>query len=174
MVQEDLHKISVYKKSQYDVQNCKSGRYNQHHNFKCRRSQYNFISTNIPHNGLMIRRRKGDTSNTPSPCRRNIIIHSINHCQDSTVCEITKLKSAPLPLDKLNMCNSDLSTNSTYYNRSNTNFPLHNALKKVDSNTNLLDKVILTEVVLRTTKKPRIVGPHKLISKKNDNKRKSR
>ena len=45
---------------------------------------------------------------------------------------------------------------------------------QVDSNTDLLDKMILTEVVTRPTKKPRSVGPHKLISKKIDNKKKAR
>ena len=50
----------------------------------------------------------------------------------------------------------------------------NHALKQVDSNTNLLDEVILIEVVLRPTKKPRSVGPHKLISKKIDNKKKAR
>ena len=39
------------------------------------------------------------------------------------------------------------------------------APKKVDSNTDLVDEVILTEVVLRPTKKPRSVGPHKSIVK---------
>ena len=41
-------------------------------------------------------------------------------------------------------------------------------------NTDLLDKVILTEVVPRPTKKPRSVGRHKSISKKIDNKKKAR
>ena len=122
----------------------------------------------------MVRGRKGDNSKTPTPCRQNRMLHSINHRQDSTVCEIIILKSAVLPFDKLNMGNIDLSTNSIYYNHSNTNFPLHNTLNQVDSNTDLIDEVILTEVVLRPTKKPRSVGPHKLISKKNGNKRKSR
>ena len=49
----------------------------------------------------------------------------------------------------------------------------HNLIQ-VDSNTNLLDKVILTDVVPRPTKKPRSVGPHKSILKKIDNKKKTR
>ena len=72
------------------------------------------------------------------------------------------------------MCNGDLSTNSEYDNRFNINFPLHHALNQVYLNTDLLDKVILTEAVLRPTEKLRSVGPHKSISKKNGNKRKSR
>ena len=72
------------------------------------------------------------------------------------------------------MENGDLSTRSEYDNCSNIYFPLHHSLNQVNLNTNLLDKVILTEVVLQPTEKPRSVGPHKSILKKNGNKRKSR
>ena len=82
------------------------------------------------------------------------------------------MRSSLLPFEELNIDNGDLLTNSEYYDRSNTNIPLHHALNQVDSNTNLLDKLILTEVVLQSTEKPRCVGPHKSISKKNGNKRK--
>ena len=77
--------------------------------------------------------------------------------------ENTKLKSSLLSFEELIMDNGDLSTESEYDNRSNINFPLHHAINQVNLNTYLLDKVILTEVVLRPTKKPRRVGPHKLI-----------
>ena len=50
------------------------------------------------------------------------------------------------------MDNDDLSTNSEYDNRFNINFPLHHAINQVDSNTNLIDEVILAEVVLQPTK----------------------
>ena len=70
--------------------------------------------------------------------------------------------------------NGDLSTKSEYDNRSNINFQLHNAINQVSLNTDLLDEVILTKVILRPIKKPRSVGPHKSILKKNGNKRKSR
>ena len=60
----------------------------------------------------------------------------------------------------------NLSTDSEYDDRFNTNLPLHHALNQVDSNTDLLDKVILTEVVLRPIEKPRSVGSHKSIFKK--------
>ena len=71
------------------------------------------------------------------------------------------------------MDNDDLSTNSEYDNCPNTNFPLDHALNQVDWNTNLVNEVFLTEVVLQPIEKPRS-GPHKKISKKSDNKRKSR
>ena len=50
------------------------------------------------------------------------------------------------------MDNDDLLTDSEYDNRPNTNFLRHHTLNKVDLNTDLLEKVILTEVVLRPTK----------------------
>ena len=102
------------------------------------------------------------------------MLFSFNHCQDITVHENKKLKSPLLPFKELDIGNGDLSTNSKYDNCSNINFPHHHAFNQVDLNTNLLDKAILTKVVLQPTKKPRSVGPHKSILKKNCNKRKSR
>ena len=99
-------------KSQYDAQNCKFGRHNQRHTFKCCRSRYKPISTNIPYNGLMVKGRKGGNFKTPSPCRQNWMLYSLTHCQDITVHKNTKLKSPLLPFDKVNMGNGDLSTNS--------------------------------------------------------------
>ena len=106
----------------------------------------------------------GDTKN-PSPRKQNWMLRSFNHDQNITVRENTKLKSSLLPSEVHNMGNGGLSTKSEYDDRSNTNFPLHPALNQVDLNTNLLAKVILTEVVLQPTEKPRSVGPDKSILK---------
>ena len=76
------------------------------------------------------------------------MLFSLNHRQDIIVRENTKLKSSLLPFKKLNMGNGDLSTKSEYDNRSNIDFSFHHALNQVHSNTNLMEKVILTEVVL--------------------------
>ena len=122
---------------------------------------------------MMVKGRNSGNTKDPSPCRRNQILCSLNHCQDITIRKYTKLKSYFLPLEGLNMGNDDLSTNSKYDDCSNINFLLHHALNQVDSNTNILDKVIVTEVVLRQTKNSRSVGPHKSKSKKNGNKKKS-
>ena len=96
----------------------------------------------------MVKGRKSGNTKAPSPCRQNRMLCSLNHCQDITVHGYTKLKLSLLPFKELNMGNDDLSTNSEYDNRSSVNFPCHNAPKQVDSNNDLLDKVILTEVVL--------------------------
>ena len=101
----------------------------------------------------MVKGRKSGNTKALSPCKRNWILCSLNHCQDIKVRENKKLESSLLPFEELNMGNSDLSTNSEYDNRFNNNFPIHHALNQVDSNTDLLDKMILTEVVLRPTEK---------------------
>ena len=121
----------------------------------------------------MVKGRKSGITKAPSPWRRNWMLHSLNHCQDITVHENTKLKLSLLPFKELDMGIGDLSTNSEYDNRSNINFPLHHALNQVDFNTDLLDEVILTEVVLQPTKKPRSTDPHESILKKNGNQKKS-
>ena len=69
--------------------------------------------------------------------------------------------------------NNHLSTNSEYNDHFVLNFSLQFTLNQVDSTTDLLDEVVLTEVVLQPTKKPRSVDPHKSILMENDNKRKS-
>ena len=78
----------------------------------------------------------------------------------------------------LNLCqdvgNNHLSTDSGYDNHSCIIFPFHCTLNQVDLSTNLLDKVILIKIVIRLTEKLKSVGPHKLIPKKNMNKKKSR
>ena len=114
----------------------------------------------------MVKGRKSGNTKPPSPHRQNWMLCSRNHCQNITVCENTKLKSSLLPFKVLIMDNGDLSTKSEYNNRPNINFPLHHTLNQVELNTNLQDEVILTKVVLRPTKKPKSVGPHKLILKK--------
>ena len=121
----------------------------------------------------MVKGRKRGNTKPPSPRRRNRMLRALNHRQDITVRGSTKLKSSLLPFEELNMGNDHLSTNSEYDNRSSINFPFYHALNQVDLNTDLLDEVILTEVVLQPTEKPRSVGPHKSISKKNGNKKKS-
>ena len=72
--------------------------------------------------------------------------------QDAIICKSTRFKSSLLHFNELNIDNNHLSTNSEYDDYSGINFPLQFALNQVDSTTNPLDDVILTEVVLRPTK----------------------
>ena len=52
---QNLH---TCKKSHYDVQACKSGRYNRRHSFKSHRPRNKPISTNIPYNSLKVKGSK--------------------------------------------------------------------------------------------------------------------
>ena len=111
----------------------------------------------------MVKGRK--TGKAPSPRRQDRMLCALNHRQDITFRASTKLKSSLLPVKELNIDNNDLSTNSEYDNRSSINFLFHHALDQVDSNTDLLDEVVLTEVVLRPTKKSKECRPTQIDSK---------
>ena len=81
-------------------------------------------------------------------------------------------------LRALNLCqdtgNDHLAIDSLYNNHSCVNLLYCQGPNQVDSSINLLDKMVLTKVVTRPTKKTKGVGSHKLIPKKTRNKRKSR
>ena len=109
--------------------------------------------TNIPHYGLKAKEKKNRKTETQSPCQRNRMILTFNLHQDTG--------------------NDHLLMDSEYDNHSCVNLSYCQGPNQVDSSINLLDKVILTKFVSRPTKRPRSVGPHKSISKKNRNKRKS-
>ena len=163
--------LCICKNLHYDVQNCKSGRHNWRQSFKQHRSRYKPISTNIPYDGLTV---KGSKSyKVPSPCRRNRMVHANIRCQDNVICRSTRFKSSLVHFNKLNMNNNYFSINSKYNDHSVLDFPLQFTPNQVDSTTGLLDDIVLTEVVLWSTEKPRSVGPHESILKKNDKKRKS-
>ena len=70
--------------------------------------------------------------------------------------------------------NNHLSMDLGHDNHSYINFPYYQGPNQVDSVIDLQDGVILPKVVTRPTKKPKSVGPHKLIPKKSRNKKKSR
>ena len=71
------------------------------------------------------------------------------------------------------MNNNYVSVNSTHNDHSNLNFLLQFTPNHVNPNTDLLNEMFLTEVVLWSTKKPRSVGPHKSILKENNKQWKS-
>ena len=116
----------------------------------------------------MVKGRKSGNTEDPSPCRRNRMLCALNLCQDATLRGSKKLKLSLLPFDKIDIGIDHLSTDSGYDNHSCINFLFHRALNQANLSTNLLDEIILTEVV---NQKPRSVGPHKLIPKKNRNKK---
>ena len=97
-------------------------------------------------------RNKGKTK-IPSPRRRNQMIRTINLHQDATLRGSTKMKPLFLPFDEPNLCNDYILRDSEYIDHFCINFPCRCVLKQVDLDTNLLDNVLLTKDVLRSTKK---------------------
>ena len=93
------------------------------------------------------------------------MLHANICCQDDIICQSTRFKPSLLHFNEFNMNNNHLSTNSTYSDHSVINFPFQFTPNHVDSTTNLLDEMVLTKVVTRSTKNPRSVGPHKSILK---------
>ena len=81
------------------------------------------------------------------------------------------MKPPFLPFDEPKLCNNYTLRDSEYIDRFRINFPCHCVLNQVDSNTNLLDNVILIKVALQLTKKPRSVGPHRLKLNKTTSKK---
>ena len=90
------------------------------------------------------------------------MIRAINLCQDATLRGSTKSKPPFLPFDEQNLCNDYILKDTEYIDRFCINFPCNCVLNQVDQDTDLLDNVFLTKVVLQPTKKSRSVGPHKL------------
>ena len=77
------------------------------------------------------------------------------------------------PFDEPNLCTNYILKDPEYIDRFCIDFPSHCVLNQVDSDTNLLDIVLLTKNDLQPTKKPRSVGPHKLKLEKTTSKKKS-
>ena len=94
-------------------------------------------------------------------------------CQDAIIHRSTRFKSSLLYFNELDIDNNYLLTHSEYEDHSGINFPLQFVLNQVGLTTNLLHNVVLTEVVLQLTEKPRRVSPHRSILKKTRRKKKS-
>ena len=147
------HILFAFKKSQYNICNCKSGSYNRCHTFRHHNTQFKPSLTNIPSYGLKIEKKKNGKTKTWSPHQRNRMPHAYNLHQDTS--------------------NDHVSMNWGYDNHSCINLPYYQGINQVNSSINLQDEVILPKVVTRPTKKPRSVGSHKLIPKKSRNKKNS-
>ena len=65
---------------------------------------------------------------------------------DDIIRRFTRIKLSLLHFNKLNIDNNNLSTNSEYDDQSGINFPFQFSLNQVDSTTDPLDEVVLTEV----------------------------
>ena len=83
---------------------------------------------------------------TPSPCKQNWVLRATICCQDDVICRSTRFKYSLLDFKELDINNNHLPTNSEYNDHSFLNFKLQFTPNQVNSTTNLLDDVILTEV----------------------------
>ena len=73
------------------------------------------------------------------------MICAVNLREDATLCESTKMKPPFLPLHEPNLCNNYILRDSEYIDCFCIKFPCHCVLNQVDSDTNLLDNMILTK-----------------------------
>ena len=64
------------------------------------------------------------------------MLHSINQCQNTSLKEFTRMEPPFLPFDEPNLCNNCIFIDQNYDDR------LY-FFKQVDSNTDLLDNVLL-------------------------------
>ena len=124
--------------------------------------------------GLKVKDRNKSKKKLPPPCRQNQMICAINLCQDAIFCRSTEMKSPFLAFDESNVYINYILRDPEYIDRFCINFPCHGVFNQVDLDTNLLDNVLLTKVVVQLTKKPRNAGPHKLKLEKTTSKKKSR
>ena len=93
--------------------------------------------------------------------------------QDDIIHRSTRSKPSLLYFNKLDINNNHLSKKSEYNDHSVLHFPLQFSPNQVDSTTNLWNDVVLTKYDLLPNQKPRSIDLHKLILKKNNDKRKS-
>ena len=101
------------------------------------------------------------------------MICAINLCQDATYHEYMGVEPPFLPDGELDLCNNYVLKDLDYIDCFRINFPCHCVLDQVDSDTDLLDNVLLTKNILQSTKKTRSVGPHKPKSEKTTSNKKS-
>ena len=85
---------------------------------------------------------------TPSPYRQNRMFQATIRCQVDTICRSTRFNSYLLHFNKLDANNIYLLTKSEYNDHFVLIFLPRFTRNQVDSTTDLLDDVDLTEVVL--------------------------
>ena len=73
---------------------------------------------------------------------------AVNLCQNATCHEYTKVKPPFLPYGEPDLSNDYILKNPDYIDRFCLNFPCHCVLDQVDSDTDLLDNVLLRKDVL--------------------------
>ena len=168
VAQEDLHKISVHAKSHnimYQIVNLEDITNATPLDVATQDTDPHLPTFQILVWRLKQGRKKGNAE-TPSPCWQYLMLHATKHCHNTSLQNSTRMLPSFLPLDEQNLCNDYIFMNLEYNNQLCF-------LNQVNSDTDMLDNVILHQVVIQPTKKPRNVSPHKLKSKTTIYKKKS-
>ena len=101
------------------------------------------------------------------------MLHAINLYQNTTLRGSTKMKPPLLLFDEPNLCNDYILRDSEYIDCFCINFPCHYVLNQVHLDTNFLDNVILTKVILRPTEKTKECRSTEIEIEENNKKKKS-
>ena len=118
---------------------------------------------------LKVKARNEGATKFPPPRRRDRMIRAIHHRQ---VAE--HLKSTIIEYDEPDLCNDYISKDLDHVDRFSLNFPRHCVLGHVHSDSDPLNDLGSWKEVVRPTKKPRSVGPHKSKPKKTTSNKKTR
>ena len=166
--------LRTSRNSWYNEHNCKSGRHDRRHTFIQHKSQTKGTPTDNSKPELKNKSRKKGVIKYPLPRRRDQMLCAINYrtnCQDRN-----KIDHYILSYKVPDLCNDYISKEHGSKNRFYSSFSRHCVLGHVFSNIYPLDDVDSWKEVVRPTKKPRSVGPHKskpiqTIKKTTNNKR---
>ena len=159
-------KLRRSKLSSYNDRNCESGRHSRRHTFARRKAGKDRKNTSPT--ALKVKARTKGETKSPPPRRRDRMTRAIHRRQ---VAE--RLKSPIIEYDEPDLCNDYISKDLDYVDRFNLNFPRHCVLGHVHSDSDPLDDLGSWKEVVRPTKKPRSVGPHKSKPKKTTSKKKT-
>ena len=87
------------------------------------------------------------------------MLHATILCQGNIICISTRFKFSLLHFNELDVNNNHLLLKSEYNDHSVLNILLRSTHYQVDSTTDQLDNVVLSEVVLQPTKKTKECRP---------------
>ena len=102
------------------------------------------------------------------------MIRAIHRHQVAEQLNLSNLSQHILPYDEPNLYNDFITKEINLKDRFVINYPRHYVLGHVLSDSDPLDDLGPWHEVVRPTKKPRSVGPHKLKPKKTTSKKKTR
>ena len=110
----------------------------------------------------------------PSPRRRDRMIRALHRRQVREQLHLSNLNQHILPYDEPDLYNDFISKDTNQPSRFIINFPCHCVLGHVFSDSDLLNDLGPWKEVVRPTKKPRSVGPHKSKPKQTTSMKKTR